>query len=81
MCGVKNAVNSIIEKPQYATIKEYLVKGHATSDIKSMFKKNKSGYKSQQEKNNILIEQKTAENVEIAKIDFEEIEKQLKKEE
>ena len=78
MCGVKNAVNSIIEKPQYSTIKEYLVKGHATSDIKSMLKKNKSGYKSQQEKNNILIEQKTAENVEIAKIDFEEIEKQLK---
>lgn len=78
MCGVKNAVNSIIEKPQYATIKEYLVKGHATSDIKSMLKKNKSGYKSQQEKNNILIEQKTTENVEIAKIDFEEIEKQLK---
>lgn len=78
MCGVKNAVNSIIEKPQYSTIKEYLVKGHATSDIKSMLKKNKSGYKSQQEKNNILIEQKTAENAEIEKIDFDEIEKQLK---
>lgn len=78
MCGVKNAINSIIEKPEYSCIKEYIVKGHATSDIKSMLKKNKSGYKSQQEKNNILIEQKTAENVEIAKIDFEEIEKQLK---
>ena len=78
MCGVKNAVNSIIEKPQYSTIKEYLVKGHATSDIKSMLKKNKTGYKNQQEKNNILIEQKTTENTEIAKIDFDEIEKQLK---
>lgn len=78
MCGVKNAVKSIVEKPQYSTIKEYLVKGYATSDIKSMLKKNKTGYKNQQEKNNILIEQKTAENTEIAKIDFDEIEKQLK---
>lgn len=78
MCGVKNAVNSIIEKPEYQCIREYIVKGNATSDIKSMLKKAKTGFKNQQEKNNILIEQKISENTEIAKIDFDEIEKQLK---
>lgn len=78
ICGVKNAINSIIQKPEYTTIKEYLVKGHATSDIKSMLRRNKTGYKDQQNKNNILIEQKVAENEEIAKIDFEDIDKQLK---
>lgn len=78
ICGVKNAINSIIQKPEYTTIKEYLVKGHATSDIKSMLRRNKIGYKDQQNKNNILIEQKVAENEEIAKIDFEDIDKQLK---
>lgn len=78
MCGVKNAVNSILDNSQYDSIREYLVKGHATSDIKSMLKKNKSGYKAQQEKNNILIEQKMKENEQIKEIDFDDIEKQLK---
>lgn len=78
MCGVRNAVNSIIEKPEYACIQEYIIKGHATSDIKSMLKKNKSGYKDQQNKNNILIEQKITENTEIAKIDFNQVEQDLK---
>jgi DNA repair exonuclease SbcCD ATPase subunit len=78
MCGVRNAVNSIIEKPEYACIQEYIIKGHATSDIKSMLKKNKSGYKDQQNKNNILIEQKITENTEIAKIDFSQVEQDLK---
>lgn len=77
MCGVRNAVESIIEKPQYSIIREYIVKGHATSDIKSMLKKSKSGYKDQQNKNNILIEQKIAENTEIAKIDFDKVSKDL----
>lgn len=78
MCEVKNAVSTIIEKPEYSNIKEYIVKGHATSDIKSMLRKNKSGYKDQQTKNNILIEQKITENTEIAKIDFEKTESDLK---
>ena len=77
MCGVKNAVNTIIEKPEYSCIREYVVKGHATSDIKSMLKKNKNGLKDQQTKNNILIEQKISENTEIAKINFEQVEKEL----
>lgn len=78
ICGVKNAIHSIIEKPEYSTIKEYVVKGNATSDIKSMLRKNKAAYKDTQNKNNILIEQKLAENTEIEKIDFAELEEQLK---
>lgn len=78
MCGVQDAVHTIIEKPEYTTIKEYIVKGNATSDIKSMLRKNKTAYKDIQNKNNILIEQKLAENTEIEKIDFAELEEQLK---
>lgn len=78
MCGVKDAVQDIISKDKYNNIKEYIIKGYATSDIKSMLAKEKKGYKSTQDKNNILIEQKTKEITELSTIDFEEIEKELK---
>lgn len=78
MCGVKDAVQDIIGKDKYNDIKEYIIKGYATSDIKSMLAKEKKGYKSTQDKNNILIEQKTKEITELSTIDFEEIEKELK---
>lgn len=78
MCGVKDAVQDIISKDKYNDIKEYIIKGYATSDIKSMLAKEKKGYKSTQDKNNILIEQKTKEITELSTIDFEEIEKELK---
>ena len=78
MCEVKDAVQDIISKDKYNDIKEYIIKGYATSDIKSMLAKEKKGYKSTQDKNNILIEQKTKEITELSTIDFEEIEKELK---
>lgn len=78
ICGVKNAVKDIASKEEYKDIQEYLVKGYATSDIKSMLAKEKKGYKDTQTKNNILIEQKTKELTELSAIDFEEIETKLK---
>lgn len=78
MCGVKNAVKDIIQKDEYENIREYIVKGYATSDIKSMLAREKKGYKDTQTKNNILIEQKTKEITELSTIDFEEVENKLK---
>lgn len=78
MCGVKNAVKDIIQKDEYENIREYIVKGYATSDIKSMLAREKKGYKDTQTKNNILIEQKTKEITEYSSIDFEDIESKLK---
>lgn len=79
ICGVKNAINDIIEKEEFNNIRNYIKKGYATSDIKSMLSKEKKEYKASQNKNNILIEQKSLELQELEKINFEEIENQLKK--
>src|SRR5699024_6278037 len=48
ICGIKNAVQEIIKKDQYNGIREYIIKGYATSDIKSMLTKEKKGYKDTQ---------------------------------
>lgn len=77
ICGVDSALKEIIEKDKYADIKPYIIKGYATSDIKSMFTKEKKGYKETQNKNNILIEQKTKEITELSGIDFEKVEQDL----
>lgn len=77
ICGVNNATQSLTMKPEYASIRNYLIKGFATSDIKSMLSKSKRGYKEQQGKNNILIEQKEYENNELRKTDFDAVERQI----
>lgn len=79
IAGVDNSVDSILESGKYDNIKEYIVKGYATSDIKSMFRREKAGYKDQQNKNNILIAQKTEELTELKSINFEDLEKEIKK--
>ena len=79
LCGVKNAISTIVENPKYANIKDLIIKGHATSDIKSMLAKGKKGYKEQQTKNNILIEQKVKENTELSATNFEQVAKDLEK--
>lgn len=78
LCGVKNAIQGIVEQDMFNGIKDYILKGYATSDIKSMLAKEKKGYKDTQNKNNILIEQKILEVNELSNIDFDNIEKQLK---
>lgn len=78
ICGVDSALKDIIEKEKYAEIKPYIIKGFATSDIKSMLTKEKKGYKETQSKNNILIEQKTREITELSSIDFNKFEEDLK---
>lgn len=78
MCGVDNSTQELAVKPQYAPIRDYLMKGNATSDIKSMLTKAKKGYKDQQTKNNILIEQKVKENAVLLETNFDEVEQKIK---
>lgn len=73
MCNVDEQIKDIKENPKYESIKEYIDKGYATSDIKSMFRKEKDTLKKEQDKNLILIEQKQKEIDEYLGIDFQEI--------
>lgn len=77
ICDVDNAVEEIKEKEKYNCIRSHLDKGYATSDIKSMLRKDKDTIKKQQEKNLILIEQKQKEIDEYLGIDFDSISKKL----
>lgn len=77
MCNVDEQIKDIKENPKYESIKEYIDKGYATSDIKSMFRKEKDTLKKEQDKNLILIEQKQKEIDEYLGIDFQEIASKL----
>lgn len=77
ICEVDNAIDEIKSKPKYDCIRSHLDKGYATSDIKSMFRKDKDTIKKQQEKNLILIEQKQKEIDEYLGIDFDAVSKKL----
>ena len=77
MCNVNEATKDLINQEKYNTIKEYKIKGFATSDVKSMLRKEKTGYKDQQVRNSILIEQKQKEIAELSSIDFANTEKEL----
>ena len=77
ICDVDNAVEEIKEKEKYSCIRSHLDKGYATSDIKSMLRKDKDTIKKQQEKNLILIEQKQKEIDEYLGIDFDSISNKL----
>lgn len=72
MSGAKNVDEQILENnSKYAPIKDYILKGTATSDIASALRKEKKGYNEQVDKNNILLEQKNKELAELLEIDFD----------
>lgn len=77
MGDAESCTKELVEQEQFANIKPYIDKKYATSDIKSSLDKERKAYKTKQEKNMILIEQKGLENAEIRKIDFEELQKEL----
>lgn len=77
MCNVDQAIQEIKENPKYKCIKEYIDKNYATSDIKSMFRKEKDTLKKEQDKNLILIEQKQKEIDEFLGIDFQKVSQDL----
>lgn len=75
--GAENEANSIVEKDKYNLIKDYIIKGYATSDIKSMISKEKKGYKTAQDANLVLINSKQKELDEYLGIDFEKVSQEL----
>ena len=77
MCGVDNTTSELLNKPEYAVIKDYIVKGYATSDIKSMLRKEKSALTTQQQKNLTLIEHNNNEIAEYSTINFDSAKKEL----
>lgn len=77
MCNIEHEIQEIKENPKYICIKEYIDKNYATSDIKSMFRKERDSLKKEQDKNLILIEQKQKEIDEFLGIDFQKISQDL----
>lgn len=77
ICNVDEQIKDIKEDPTFDCIREYIDKGYATSDIKSMFRKEKDTLKKEQDKNLILIEQKQKEIDEYLGIDFQEVSAKL----
>lgn len=75
--GAENKASSIIEKDKYNVIRDYIIKGYATSDIKSMIAKEKKSYQTDQEANLILINSKQKELDEYLGIDFENVSQEL----
>lgn len=77
MCNVEEVISEIGKNPKYDCIRSHIDKGYATSDIKSMLRKEKDSIKQQQDKNLILIEQKQKEIDEYLGIDFDTVSKDL----
>lgn len=77
MTGAEQQANKIIEKEKYSCIKEYIVKGFATSDIKSSLTKECNALKKRQEGNQLLIDSKQKELDEYLGIDFEKVSQEL----
>lgn len=75
--GAEAEANSIIQKEKYESIRDSIIKGYATSDIKSMLTKEKKGYKTNQENNLVLIDSKQKELNEYLGIDFEKLGQEL----
>ena len=77
MGDAESCTKELVNREEFSNIKPYIEKKYAVSDIKISLDKERKAYKTRQEKNMILIEQKNLENSEICKIDFEDLKKQL----
>jgi len=77
MCNIDEATKDIINQDKYILIKNDVLKGFATSDLKSKFEKDRKTLKDNQLKNQALIDQKQSEINEYLGIDFVEVGKTL----
>ena len=77
MTGAEQEANSIVENEEFESIKDYIVKGYSTSDIQSMFRKEKTALKDTLKSNQVLIDAKQKELDEYLGIDFEKISQEL----
>ena len=77
MTGAEQVANEIANKEKYDAIRTDLIKGYATSDIKSSLVKAGNALKKRQEGNLLLIESKQKELDEFLGIDFEKVSQDL----
>lgn len=77
MTGAEQVANEIASKEKYDAIRTELIKGYATSDIKSSLVKAGNALKKRQEGNLLLIESKQKELDEFLGIDFEKVSQDL----
>lgn len=75
--GATSQADAIIQNEKYNSIRDYVLKGYVTSEVKSMLAKEKKGYKGTQETNLVLINAKQKELDEYLGIDFEKISQEL----
>ena len=77
MTGAESVANEIVSQKKYDPIRTDLIKGYATSDIKSSLVRESNALKKRQEGNMLLIESKEKELDEYLGIDFEKISQEL----
>ena len=77
MTGAESVANEIVSQEKYDPIRTDLIKGYATSDIKSSLVRESNALKKRQEGNILLIESKQKELDEYLGIDFEKVSQEL----
>lgn len=77
MTGAEQEANEIVKQDKYACIRDSIMKGYATSDIKSTLTKDGNNLKKKQDGNLLLIESKQKELDEFLGIDFEKVSQDL----
>lgn len=77
MTGAESVANEIVSQEKYDPIRTDLIKGYATSDIKSSLVRESNALKKRQEGNMLLIESKQKELNEYLGIDFEKVSQEL----
>jgi len=71
LCNVDDVVATLSGKPEYSLIAEDIQKGNSTAELKKRYTKERNGYKQQQDRNTIIIEEKAKEIAKYSDYDFE----------
>lgn len=77
MCDIYTQTSHIINQDKYIPIKDYILKGFSTNDIKKNITTEKKTLKKNQEANLVLISSKEKEINEYLGIDFEKVSQEL----
>lgn len=76
MCDVATKIKDIIKEEKYSGIKDNIVKGTTTTDLKKQLTSDKKALQEKQQKNVYLIEDANTSIKELEEIDFEELKKE-----
>jgi len=71
LCRIDDVVATLADSPKYDLISNDIKKGISTSELKKRYVKERNGYKQQQDKNQIIIEEKATEIARYSDYDFD----------